>query len=60
MNRRFTYIMEFVWMLVFIMATAASVTALIRGETRDLLIFLLIAVTAALMYYMRRSQRKKS
>jgi hypothetical protein len=52
--------MEFVWMVVLIMATAASVVALIRGETRDLIIFLLIAATAALMYYMRHSQRKKS
>lgn len=60
MNRRYIYIMEFVWMVVLIMATAASVVALIRGETRDLIIFLLIAATAALMYYMRHSQRKKS
>jgi len=47
-------------MVVFILATAAAVTALIRGETRDLIILVVISVTAALMYYMRHSQRKKS
>jgi hypothetical protein len=53
-------VMEFVWMAVFILALAASVTALLRGQTKDLIIFALIAVSAASMYYFRQKQRKNS
>jgi len=58
MNNRQFKIMEIVWLFVLIMAVGATFLALYRREVSDTIIFALISLTSAGMYYMRRNQRK--
>jgi uncharacterized MnhB-related membrane protein len=60
MNNRPFKVMEIVWLFVLIMAVAATFLALYRREVSDTIIFAVISLTSAGMYYMRRNQRKNN
>jgi len=60
MNNRQFKIMEIVWLFVLIMAVGATCLALYRHELSDTIIFAVISLTSAGMYYMRRNQRKNN
>ncbi|MBM3419785.1 MAG: hypothetical protein FJY11_01480 [Bacteroidetes bacterium] len=60
MNSKFRIIIEFAWIVVFIMAAVAVYISVTRGETRDSVVFSIIAVVSAAMYLFRWNQRKKS
>ncbi|MFO7574781.1 MAG: hypothetical protein R6W67_06450 [Bacteroidales bacterium] len=59
MNKNFRMIMEFAWIVVFIMAAAALTVSAIKGDTRNIIAFSIIALISASMYLFRRHQRKK-
>lgn len=60
MNNRFRLILEFTWVAVLVMSLAALTVSVIRGETRNIIVFSIIAVISLSMYLFRRSQRKKA
>jgi len=60
MSGKYNNIMEIVWLFVLIMAVGAACLALYRGETSDTIIFAIISLTSAGMYFMRRSKRKNN
>jgi hypothetical protein len=60
MNNRFRLILEFAWVAVLIMSLAALTVSAIRAETRNIIVFSIIAVISLSMYMLRRSQRKKT
>ncbi|MBE0677061.1 MAG: hypothetical protein IH591_20580, partial [Bacteroidales bacterium] len=45
---------------VLVMSLAALTVSVIRGETRNIIVFSIIAVISLSMYLFRRSQRKKA
>jgi len=53
-------IMQFVWIFVFVMAVAAAFIAFFRGEISDTIIFAIISVISAGMYFLRKNMRNNS
>lgn len=60
MSVRHNNIMEIVWLFVLVMAVGATCLAIYRDETSDTIIFAIISLTSAGMYFMRRNKRKNS
>jgi hypothetical protein len=52
--------MEISWLVVLVMSVAALLISASRGETRNILMFSIIAVISLSMYLVRRRQRKNS
>jgi hypothetical protein len=59
MNKNFRIIMEFLWILVLLLATGALTVSVINGDTRNIIVFAIVVIISASMYLFRRNQRIK-